>query len=62
MKEGDRVRLKIDHSATATIDELYEEDGVQMAAVVWDISGCVGDGPITDIELIPEEAIDGLKA
>lgn len=54
-KEGDRVRLKSDHKATGTIDEIWTPDDteIEMAAICWDISGCVGDGPLSDLELTP---------
>ena len=48
-KAGDRVRLKKDPTAVGKIDEVYEENGAKMTSVVWDISGCVGDGPIEEI-------------
>lgn len=54
-EKGDRVRLKHDHKATGSIDEEYEENQITMVSIVWDISGCVGDGPKEDVELIPEE-------
>lgn len=58
IKAGDRVRLKSDHKATGTIDETWKEeenaDGVSMASIVWDISGCVGEGPVADLEKIDD--------
>jgi hypothetical protein len=55
MREGDRVRLKKDHAATGTIDEVWTDDGVPtMAAIVWDISGCCSEGPLADLEKIEE--------
>lgn len=62
MKEGDRVRLKADKKATGTIDELWASHevpgGQPMATVVWDRSGCCGDGPEADLELLPKEEDD----
>lgn len=57
IKEGARVRLIKDHKATGTVDEIYKELGSEYAAVVWDISGCVGEGHIEDLELIPAKQI-----
>lgn len=47
---GDRVRV-IGTKNTGTVDDVWH-DGVEMASVVWDCSGCCGDGPLSDLEVI----------
>lgn len=54
IEAGDRVRLKADHSATGVVDEVFEG----IASVVWDISGCVGDGPVGDLEKYEDAPAD----
>lgn len=53
IKENDKVRLKATPHATGTVDELWEAYGVAMASIVWDVSGCVGEGPLADVEPVP---------
>lgn len=48
-KQGDRVRLKAEHKATGSVDEADDET----VSIVWDISGCVGEGPVEDVEHVP---------
>jgi hypothetical protein len=47
---GDRVRV-IGTEDTGTIDDIWHEGEVAMASVVWDCSGCCGDGPLSELEL-----------
>lgn len=51
--EGDRVRLIADKGETGTIDEVWKVGEIGYASVVWDSSGCMGDGPWSDLERVP---------
>jgi hypothetical protein len=67
IKAGDRVYLKehLPKVSEGTVDEVWRSDDVQsgvlMASVVWDVSGCIGEGPASDLGLVSEAGSSGQR-